>query len=167
MKTDPILPIFFSTRNYEMLRKNEIATGGWGRPNLSGTSTPMFRLTVQESVIERITLSVAQCPKQDRELYRYRTGNSLAERSRIFLYLFTQQLLLLDTFKYVWFDSVKEFFFILSDLCQRDLVQEPIDRRGDDHNLSFDRDQGILQLFRYLGKPSTAMQQILSSGIRV
>ena len=59
MKTDPILPIFFSTRNYEMLRKNEIATGGWGRPNLSGTSTPMFRLTVQESVIERITLSVA------------------------------------------------------------------------------------------------------------
>ena len=53
-------------------------------------------------------------------------------------------MILLDTFKYVWFDFVREFLFILSDLCQRDLVREPIDRREDDHNLSFDRDQGIL-----------------------
>jgi len=67
----------------------------------------------------------------------------------------------------VWFDFVKEFLFILSDLCQRDLVREPIDRRGDDHNLSFDRDRGILWLFRYLGKPSAAMWRILSSGIGV
>lgn len=73
-----------------------------------------------------------------------RTGYFLAERRWIFLYLFTYYLLLLDTFKYVWFDFVREFLFILSDLCQRDLVREPIDRRGDDHNLSFDRDQGIL-----------------------
>lgn len=75
--------------------------------------------------------------------------------------------MLLDTLKYVWFDFVRELLFILSDLCQRDLVREPIDRRKDDHNLSFDRDRGILWLFKYLSRPSAAMWRILSSRIEV